>query len=317
MEERGDRPGVRACRSGTRDAERPSRRWEHRRVPVLRSTVLIDAPPRTVAGLLRDADVAAAALRRCGHRLFAPVRLLTPGTQVRIHTLIGPGVRVPVHTRVDAVSQAGMTSTLVAGPLRELTHTVTLTPTAAGTLVLDEIRWATPLGRLGRVADVLLLRRLVLRTLAARSEVLVERAAALVAGPVVVATAVLRDGELLVAQRTRPPALAGRWELPGGRVEPGESEPDAVVRECREELAAQVRVTGRLGTDLPIDAGVLRVHTAELGPEAPEPRPLEHSALRWVGPDEVAEVDWVDADRAVVADLVGLLRAGTPAVEGT
>lgn len=285
-------------------------------MPVLRSTVLIDAPPRTVAGLLRDSDVAAAALQRCGHRLTAPARLLAPGDEIRVGTRIGAGVRVPVRTRIEAVSPAGMTSTLVAGPLRELTHAVTLTPTGAGTLVLDELRWASPLGWLGRVADVVLLRRLMLRILAARSEVLIERAAELVAAPAVVATALLRDGLLLIAQRTRPPALAGRWELPGGRVEPGETEPDAVVRECREELGTAVRVTGRLGTDLPIDAGVLRVHTAELDAAAPEPQALEHAAVRWVGPDELAEVDWVDADRAVVTDLVALLRSGVAAVEG-
>jgi 8-oxo-dGTP diphosphatase len=65
-------------------------------------------------------------------------------------------------------------------------------------------------------------------------------AVTLVALPVVVAAAVLREGEVLAAQRTRPPALAGRWELPGGRVEVGEQEPDAVVRELREELGIDV-----------------------------------------------------------------------------
>ena len=285
-------------------------------MPVLRSTVLIDAPPRTVAGLLRDSDVAAVALRCCGHRLTAPARLLAPDDAIRVGTRIAAGVRVPVRTRIEAVSPAGMTSTLAAGALRELTHTVTLTPTGAGTLVLDELRWTSPLGWLGRVADVVLLRRLMLRILAARSEVLVERAEELLAAPVVVATALLRDGALLIAQRTRPPALAGRWELPGGRVEPGESESDAVVRECREELGTAVRVAGRLGTDLPIDAGVLRVHTAELDTAAPEPQALEHAAVRWVVPDELAGVDWADADRAVVTDLVALLRTGVAAVEG-
>ncbi len=112
---------------------------------------------------------------------------------------------------------------------------------------------------------------------------------------------------MLAAQRTRPPALAGRWELPGGRVEPGESEAAAVVRECREELGTDVLVGGRLGTDLRIDAGVLRVHVARLAPGAPEPRPVEHSGLRWVTAAEVRAVDWVDADRAVVADLVARL----------
>jgi 8-oxo-dGTP diphosphatase len=130
--------------------------------------------------------------------------------------------------------------------------------------------------------------------------------------PVIVATALVRDGRVLAGQRTRPPALAGLWELPGGRVEVGESEADAVARECREELGAVVRATHRLGTDLPLDAGVLRVHTAELEPGSPEPEALEHSVLRWVGRDELAGVDWVAADRAVLADLQTLLAARPP-----
>jgi 8-oxo-dGTP diphosphatase len=160
--------------------------------------------------------------------------------------------------------------------------------------------------------DVAVLRGLVLRAQAARLQVLAERAAALSGGPIVVATALHRAGALLVAQRTRPPSLAGRWELPGGRVEPGEAEPAAVHRECREELGVGVTVTGRLGTDLPIDAGVLRVYVAELDPDTSEPQPLEHAALRWVGPDALAELDWVAADRAVLADLENLIR--TPVV---
>ena len=202
--------------------------------------------------------------------------------------------------------------TPAAGPVPRLRHTLTVTPTGAGTLVLDELAWTSPCGRLGRALDVVLLRRLVLRAQAARLELLAARAAALVDSPVVVATAVLRDGRLLIAQRTRPPALAGRWELPGGRVEPGESEPAAVRRECREELGVSVLVRERVGTDLPMDAGLLRVHLAELAPDAPEPRPLEHAALRWVGPDELAEIDWVDVDRAVLTDLQAHLSQPGP-----
>jgi 8-oxo-dGTP diphosphatase len=283
-------------------------------VPVLRSTVLIDAPPRTAAGLLRDATIAEEAMRRAGHRLTATSRLLRPGDEVRVRTQVVPGVRIPIRTRITAVSVTGMASVLVGGPLPELTHTMTLTPTGAGTLLLDEVRWRAPLGLLGRVADVVLLRRLVLRLLAARSEVFVERAAEVQRRPVVVATAVVRDGTVLAAQRTRPAELAGRWELPGGRVEPGEEEPDAVVRELKEELGADVEATGRLGTDLPLEGALLRVHTARLVPGSPEPRPLEHAALRWVDAVEVPEVDWVAADRAVARDLVDLLRAEPPAL---
>ena len=153
----------------------------------------------------------------------------------------------------------------------------------------------------------LLIRRRMRRVLAARAEVVTVRAEALARAPAVVATALVRDGRLLVAQRTRPVELAGRWELPGGRVEPGEDESAAVVRECREELGTDVIPDGRVGTDLPIDIGVLRVHHARPAPGAAEPRALEHAAVRWVDAAEVAGVDWVDADRAVIVDLVRLL----------
>jgi 8-oxo-dGTP diphosphatase len=275
--------------------------------------VLIDAPQPTVAGLLRDVEVSAEAMRRCGHRIAAGSRLVCRGETVRFAVRVAPGVRVPLRTRITAVSPEGLESVLVGGPLRALTHRTTLTPTAAGTLVLDEVGWTSPLGRLGRLGDVVLGRRLVLRLLAARAEALVERAAEVMGWPVVVATAVLRDGAVLAARRTRPPELAGRWELPGGRVEPGEAEPDAVARELREELGADVRATGRLGTDLPLTGVLMRVHTAELAPGSPEPRPLEHAALRWVEAADVAGLDWVAADRAVAADLMALLRKETVA----
>jgi 8-oxo-dGTP diphosphatase len=278
-------------------------------MPVLRSTALIDAAPRTVAGLLRDVGLTAAAWRRDRHRVSAGVRLLAPGDQIDLRVRLLPWVVVPLRLVVGAASRSGLIIDLVAGPLPELRHAVTLTPTPAGTLVLDELRWTTPHGPLGRGLDVVLLRRLVLRAQAARLALLAARAAALVDAPVVVATALRRGDRLLIAQRTRPPELAGRWELPGGRVQPGEPEPAAVRRECQEELGVAVQVDGRVGTDLPITAGLLRVHLAELAPGAPEPRPLEHAALRWVGADELDGIDWVDADRAVVPDLVELLAA--------
>jgi 8-oxo-dGTP diphosphatase len=173
--------------------------------------------------------------------------------------------------------------------------------------VHDEVRWAAPCGW---AVDPLLLRARMRSLLAARAQELTARVAALATQPVIVATAIVRDGQVLAARRTRPSAVAGRWELPGGRVELGEAEAEAaaVVRECREELGAEVRPTGRLGTDLPIDAGVLRVHVARLVPGSPEPRALEHGALRWLGVAQLGTVDWIDADRAVLADLAALLR---------
>lgn len=254
-------------------------------MPTLRRTTVIDAPVRTVAGALRDVETVRGAARRCGQDAAATVRLLSAGDELR-HG-VGPTVRV------IAVGVGGM---LMRGA--GFVHTITLTPMASGTSALDEITWT------GGPGDA------VRNLLAARATELTHRAMTLAAAPVVVATALVRDGTVLAAQRTRPPALAGRWELPGGRVEEGESEADAMVRECREELGTTVLPGGRLGTDLPIDAGVLRVRTAALAPGAPEPRALEHSGLRWVRAGGVVAVDWVDADRAVVADLVTLLDGG-------
>lgn len=276
---------------------------------VVASDVLVDAPARTVAGVLRDVSAVAEALGREGHRLTAPVRLLAVGDEMRLDVRVMPGLRIPVRTRITRMDEGGMTSTLAGGPVRAAAHDMTLSSGPVGTWLHDELRWTAPLGPLGPLADRLLLRRLLRRVLAARAVVITAHAERLAAAPAVVATALVRDGRVLVAQRTRPPDLAGRWELPGGRVEPGEDEPAAVVRECREELGTEVVPGGRVGTDLPISAGALRVYRARPARGSHEPRALEHAAVRWVDAAQIPGLDWVDADRAVVADLVRLVIA--------
>ena len=117
--------------------------------------------------------------------------------------------------------------------------------------------------------------------------------------------AVVRGWRLLVAQRAYPDALAGLWELPGGKVEPGEDERAALVRECREELGVELAVAERVGVDLPIPGGrVLRVYRATT---SDEPVAHEHAALDWLGADELADLDWLPADRPLVPVLQELL----------
>ena len=131
---------------------------------------------------------------------------------------------------------------------------------------------------------------------------------------VIVAAAVLRGGELLVARRTAPRELAGRWELPGGKVEPGESEAFALARELAEELGIAVSVGARLGPTVPLGDGPdgrpweLRVFAAELRRGAASPS--VHDAVRWVGPDDLDGLDWVPADRQLVPALRAALGAG-------
>lgn len=128
---------------------------------------------------------------------------------------------------------------------------------------------------------------------------------------VVVAAAILDGQRLLAAQRCTPPSLAGGWELPGGKVEAGEADQDALHRELYEELGVRVRLGRRVGGDWPLtmpglgSAGpeaVLRVWTATLVEGVP--RPLEdHAELRWLAAGRWDSVAWLPADLPVVAAL--------------
>jgi 8-oxo-dGTP diphosphatase len=126
---------------------------------------------------------------------------------------------------------------------------------------------------------------------------------------IVVAGAVISGSTVLVAQRVRPPELAGRWELPGGKVAPGETERGALARELAEELGLEAddfAVGERLGSDVPLnDAATLRAYRVRL--LRGEPHPHDHRALRWVTADELGDVDWVPADRAWLSELVQAL----------
>ncbi|MGV9455637.1 (deoxy)nucleoside triphosphate pyrophosphohydrolase [Streptomyces sp. NPDC003635] len=126
---------------------------------------------------------------------------------------------------------------------------------------------------------------------------------------VVVGAALLDGGRLLAARRSAPPELAGRWELPGGKVEPGETPEAALVRELREELGVETEPRERVPGEWPLrDPYVLKVWTARLLPGSPAPKPLEdHDELRWLTPDELWDVDWLPQDVPAVREVASRL----------
>lgn len=119
---------------------------------------------------------------------------------------------------------------------------------------------------------------------------------------------------LLVGQRSAPPALAGLWEFPGGKVEPGEACEDALLRELREELG----ITAQLGTEIigPHPQGwvlnekaAMRVWFAEIT-DGRATALQDHAELRWVQLDAtVLELPWIPADFPIVEELLAGVRA--------
>ena len=123
---------------------------------------------------------------------------------------------------------------------------------------------------------------------------------------VVVGAAIVRAGRVLAARRTAPASAAGRWEFPGGKVEPGETETGSLVREVGEELGVRIRVQHWLaGSEQIGEHYLLRVAVAAL--EEGEPEPTEHDEVRWLSADELDTVDWLDGDRPFLTELSHLL----------
>ena len=197
---------------------------------------------------------------------------------------------------------------------RRLSHSRRFTATGAGTLVEEQVDWATALpGPLGRVVDPLLRRR-VRRAMRAHLDGYAVAAARRALDVVQVVGAALVDGDrVLVAQRSGGP-YDGCWEFPGGKVEPEEEELAALVREIGEELGVavvpqaflgEVVLDGVVAGGLP-GASTLRVWWArvETGSEVTA---HEHSELRWLTADELESLDWIPADRPLLPAVRALL----------
>ncbi|EFC82003.1 (deoxy)nucleoside triphosphate pyrophosphohydrolase [Parafrankia sp. EUN1f] len=134
-------------------------------------------------------------------------------------------------------------------------------------------------------------------------------------GLVVAVALVDEAGRVLAARRVSPPALAGLWEFPGGKVEPGEDELTALRRECREELAVEIEV-GRLFGEiaLPTPGWRMRLWLGRVLQGTPVA--TAHDALRWLGAQELDAVPWLPADGPLVDALRGELAGASAQAVG-
>lgn len=197
---------------------------------------------------------------------------------------------------------------------RQLTHARRFSATGAGTRVDEDVEWASSLpGVLGAVAGRVQRRR-ARRAMRRHLDAYAVAAERLALDVVQVVGAAIVDGDrVLVAQRSGGP-YDGRWEFPGGKVEPGESDLSALVREIGEELGTsivpqaflgEVVLDGVVGGGAP-GASTLRVWWARLS--GAEPVAHEHAALRWVRAEELDDLDWIDADRPLIPAVRTLLQ---------
>ena len=126
-----------------------------------------------------------------------------------------------------------------------------------------------------------------------------------------VVAALIRDGNrFLACQRPAHKARALLWEFVGGKVESGETGPEALVRECREELGVTLSV-GDAVMDVTHDYPDLTVHLTLFGAviEKGEPQKLEHNDIRWITAEEIDTIEFCPADQ-VFLDAVRKVMGG-------
>lgn len=124
--------------------------------------------------------------------------------------------------------------------------------------------------------------------------------------PVVVVAAVIeQDGAFLLTRRPAGTHLEGHWEFPGGKVHPAETHAEALRRELHEELDI-VATVGTLVHEIThaYPEKVVALYFYQCRFEG-EPKPMIGQAIRWVPRHELAALPFPDADRDLIAQLIG------------
>ncbi len=118
------------------------------------------------------------------------------------------------------------------------------------------------------------------------------------------------DGRVLIAQRSQGKQLAGLWEFPGGKLEPGESPEEALVRELREELGIETKVACLAPLTFAshsYESFHLLMPLFVCRRFEGTPVALEHQAIKWVKPARLRDYPMPAADLPLIAHLVDLL----------
>lgn len=122
----------------------------------------------------------------------------------------------------------------------------------------------------------------------------------------VTAAIIQKDGKFLVCQRPKGKSCELLWEFPGGKIEPGETGEDCIIRECQEELGVMLRVIRKL-TDITYDYPDRTVHLhffiAEISAGILTRK--EHNAFAWISPEEINQYQFCPADAKMLQMCIG------------
>ena len=120
----------------------------------------------------------------------------------------------------------------------------------------------------------------------------------------VVGAVIVREGQILCAQRGHHGQLPGVWEFPGGKVEHGESKAEALIREIREELSVEISVGTQVERTLhEYDFATINLTTFRCSIVSGDLSASEHSRLVWLYPADLFSLRWAPADVPAVISL--------------